>query len=221
MEAQSACLLTPTEYSYALTCTEPSRYGIQHKPPEAPGKSSSEGVPIGLLSILRWKLLLLRFFANQMGNWELSLVAPSEPLPPNVRDRVFTAFKKATELESDNYKAWHLWAMVRHAYVSYLFLLGFFRLGDGETRVVLFLFFLLDLAFVFRSCCCSRCPCCFLIGPISGRNSPKMPTIVRVRRRSISTYPLHENRMEPIIACDRIIPRSLFPSALSPRISPR
>lgn len=48
-----------------------------------------------------------------MGNWELSQVAPSKPLPVSVRDRVFTAYKKATELEKDNYKAWHSWAMVR------------------------------------------------------------------------------------------------------------
>lgn len=50
--------------------------------------------------------------AHQMGNWELSQVAPSEPLPVGVRNRVFTAYKKATELEDDNYKAWHSWAMV-------------------------------------------------------------------------------------------------------------
>ncbi|CAN0415273.1 unnamed protein product, partial [Hapterophycus canaliculatus] len=48
----------------------------------------------------------------KMGNWELSLVAPNEPLPPRVRDKIFSAFRKATELEGDNYKAWHHWAMV-------------------------------------------------------------------------------------------------------------
>lgn len=53
------------------------------------------------------------FLAIKMGNWELSRVPPSEPLPDGVRDKVFTAYKKATELEDDNYKAWHSWAMVR------------------------------------------------------------------------------------------------------------
>ncbi|CAM9429783.1 unnamed protein product, partial [Ectocarpus sp. 8 AP-2014] len=54
----------------------------------------------------------------KMGNWELSQVAPSKPLPVPVRDRVFTAFKKATELEEDNYKAWHHWAMVNFRVVE-------------------------------------------------------------------------------------------------------
>ena len=49
----------------------------------------------------------------QMGNWELSRVAPSKQLPRHVRDRVFSAYKEATKLEDDNYKAWHCWAMVR------------------------------------------------------------------------------------------------------------
>lgn len=57
-----------------------------------------------------WRWLL---FSRQMGNWELSRVPPSKQLPRHVRDRVFTAYKNATRLESDNYKAWHCWAMVR------------------------------------------------------------------------------------------------------------
>ncbi|CAM9593323.1 unnamed protein product, partial [Ectocarpus sp. 12 AP-2014] len=61
---------------------------------------------------LKVKCLLKR------GNWELSLVPPSKPLPVPVRDRVFTAFKKATELEEDNYKAWHHWAMVNFRVVE-------------------------------------------------------------------------------------------------------
>lgn len=48
----------------------------------------------------------------QMGNWQLSLVPPSEPLPTDVRERVSEAYEKATRLEKDNYKAWHSWAMV-------------------------------------------------------------------------------------------------------------
>lgn len=37
---------------------------------------------------------------------------PSKALPVHVRDRVFSAYKRATVLEDNNYKAWHCWAMV-------------------------------------------------------------------------------------------------------------
>lgn len=54
-----------------------------------------------------------------MGNWELSRVAPTEPLSDNLRDRIFSAYEEATRLEPDNYKAWHSWAMVRCFEVSH------------------------------------------------------------------------------------------------------
>lgn len=50
---------------------------------------------------------------EQMGNWELSRVAPTEPLSDDMRDRIFSAYQMATQLEPENYKAWHSWAMVR------------------------------------------------------------------------------------------------------------
>lgn len=56
--------------------------------------------------------------SSQMGNWELSRVPPSKPLPITVRDRVFSAYSRATELEKDNYKAWHSWAMVGSCVLS-------------------------------------------------------------------------------------------------------
>lgn len=72
-------------------------------------------VPLVLLSRVPLVLLvgMLAPVLRQIGNWELSRVAPSKQLPRHVRDRVFSAYKEATKLEDDNYKAWHCWAMVR------------------------------------------------------------------------------------------------------------
>lgn len=39
-------------------------------------------------------------------------MAPTEPLSEEIGKRVFSAYRKATALEPDNYKAWHSWAMV-------------------------------------------------------------------------------------------------------------
>lgn len=67
---------------------------------------------------LRWCLRHV-----QMGNWALSRVPPSKPLPENVCESVFEAYRRATLLESDNYKAWHCWAMVRRCLLCPLLLM--------------------------------------------------------------------------------------------------
>ncbi|KAG5176073.1 phosphatidylinositol 3 and 4-kinase-domain-containing protein [Tribonema minus] len=54
----------------------------------------------------------------KVGSWELSRAPPGQPLSPEVHAKVFASYRRVTELQADNYKAWHCWAMVNYQVVK-------------------------------------------------------------------------------------------------------
>lgn len=56
----------------------------------------------------------------KLGHWELSQVPPGREMPPSVQSSVSMSYKHVTELQPDNYTAWHSWGMVNFRLVEQL-----------------------------------------------------------------------------------------------------
>ncbi|CAM9628539.1 unnamed protein product, partial [Phaeothamnion confervicola] len=54
----------------------------------------------------------------KIGGWKLSRVLPGRPLGPEVQSEVLASYQRAADLEPDNYKAWHSWALVNFRVVE-------------------------------------------------------------------------------------------------------